>query len=274
MQSAKDNHILFLCDFSEASLNAFSYLIALADTTHFSIHILNVQNFPLGDSVMLANFSRQSPIQIESSLIRLEKLVDPYLSTHAITYSAEFGQVAISVDEYCERNKVSAVVMGSKKKDDFMVNVFGSNTFSLINEAKYPLLLIPLNSIFNHPLRLGYASDLRPGEENFFSKIKHLFKDTIQSFHWIHITERPIIHPNEKVSEVLLSAESYFANCSAEILESDNVLFELDNFVQAQSIDLIVFRKQFRSFMDRIVKPSTTRKFSFRSNIPILILPE
>jgi nucleotide-binding universal stress UspA family protein len=268
------NHYLFLCDFSEAAKHAFSYLMQMVHPSEDFIYVLNVQNFPLGDSVMLTNFSRQSPIMIESAIHRLEDLVKPYLSTHNLSYGAEFGQVSISVEEYCEKNKVDAVVMGSKRKSDFLVNIFGSNTFELIHGAAFPLLLIPVNIPFKEALKIGYASDLRLDEEPYFLKIKKLFRNRIASFHWVHISEKSNEYSENRAKEMLSSSEGLFENSTAEIYIHEALSEALDDFVVHHSLDVMVFRKQFRTLLDRIVQPSITRNFTFRSNIPLLILPE
>jgi nucleotide-binding universal stress UspA family protein len=274
MVANPSNHFLFLCDFSEASLHAFAYLMQMVHPSKDSVYVLNVQNFPLGDSVMLANFSRQSPLVIESALRRLEDLVAPFHATHSVSFGAEFGQVSISVEEYCENNKVDAVVMGSKRKSDFLVNLFGSNTFGLIHEAVFPLFLIPVNAQYKKELKMGYASDLRPQEEAYFSKINHIFKDCLASFHWVHIAEKSNQNLESRAQEILVSSQEVFKNSTAEIYTHKDLIEALDDFVVSHSLDVMVFRKQFRSFLDRIIQPSVTRKFTFRSNIPLLILPE
>src|SRR5690606_5767205 len=135
------------------------------------IHILNVQNFPVSDMALIANFTQTHHVQLDAALTELEKMKSKINADGELSYSADFGEVAHSATACCETQAVICVIMGIKTRSSFLVKWFGSNTTAVINSLMVPVLLIPTGHNFNLSLNVAFASDKKSNESIYLQKL-------------------------------------------------------------------------------------------------------
>lgn len=270
MEDLTRKKILVLCDFSEPAENAVHYAVEWADMAGLNVHILNVQNFPVPDMVLMATFTRNHDIQLDTALAELEKIKSRYTTHISISFSAEFGEVANSAEEYCQNNEVECVVMGIKSKNSFLVKWFGSNTTALINTIKVPILLIPPSCQFKHTMNIAFASDKRADEAKYLKLLHHLLGGLVINFLWIHIgaeSEKNLM-PDLKMQDIMLKL---FPETSHHVENTDDIQEALAEITRENAVDMIVMRTNHKSLISRFTTKSVSREYSYKTTIPMLI---
>lgn len=270
MDTSGREKILVLSDFSGPSENAIDYAVAWARYAALDIHILNVQNFPVSDMVLIANFGQNHNIQLSSALAELEKIKYRYGNPDYITYNAEFGEVASSAEEYCRNNPVTCVVLGIKARDALLVKWFGSNTTALINTLKVPLLLVPPAHQFKQNLNIAFASDKRPDEARYLKLLHNTWGPLVNNFLWIHVGTpgEKALMPDIKTQDLMVKL---FPNTSHHIENTDDILKALAEITKENSVDILVMRTSHKNLISRLTTRSVSREYSYKTAIPLFI---
>ena len=60
-------------------------------------------------------------------------------------------------------------------------------------------------------------------------------------------------------------------NIECGILETTDVLQGMENFVREKEIDVLAVTTRKRNFLEKLFKPSATKKFLFQTQIPLLV---
>lgn len=270
MNNSEHKKLLILYDFSEPSENALQFAVDWASHANLGIHILNVQNFPVSDMVLIANFTQNYNVQLDAALTELEKLKSKINFEGELSYSAEFGEVAHSAKDFCEAHAVICVIMGIKTRSSFLVKWFGSNTTAVINSLTVPVLLIPTGHNFSISLNVAFASDKKSSESNYLHKLHILLGEYINNFLWIHFgsEKEKNLMPDIKVQELM---SQYFPNTSHHVETTNEIQEALAEFSANHKVDILVMRTDHKNLLSRITTKSVSREYSYKTTIPLLI---
>jgi nucleotide-binding universal stress UspA family protein len=165
--------ILVLTDFSQPAYNAAVYALQLAKQLKVDIKLCNAFKVP-AEAPMAAqvawpseNYSSLKMETDEELRFIAEKLSkgldsgkDSSIFKPLITYVSEVGSVTEVARNLVDEQKLSLVVMGTSGTGGLTHFMMGSNCRDMINEACFPLLLIPSNVNFKNITKIRFATDL------------------------------------------------------------------------------------------------------------------
>jgi nucleotide-binding universal stress UspA family protein len=165
--------ILVLTDFSQPAYNAAVYALQLAKQLKADIKLCHAFKVPAEDLMAaqiawpLENYSSVKMETDEELRFIAEKMSkeldsgkDSSVFRPLISYTSEVGSVTEVVRNLVNEQKLSLVVMGTSGTGGLTHFMMGSNCREMINEACFPLLLIPPNVIFKNITKIRFATDL------------------------------------------------------------------------------------------------------------------
>ncbi len=178
---------------------------------------------------------------------------------------------------FTQKHPPRLIVMGIKGPSNEKLDIIGSTTAGVIYKAEVPVLVIPEKAPI---LNLGavkkvlYATNF---DENDFVSINKLlgllipFETTIDCLH-IGKTDDKVW--NEAKLESMsndLKVNYPDASISCAIRQGDNILEEIDKYIEENSCDVLSLTTHKRNMLTRIFNPSIARKMVFHAKTPILV---
>lgn len=169
------------------------------------------------------------------------------------------------------------IVMGtrglSKKNNDLI----GSVTAEVIERAKVPVLAIPEESPHNSLQllkNLAYVTSFDSKDFDAIHRLMNIIDKLKIVVHCIHVG-----HKGENLwDEVRLKGmrdflqEKYVQNkIQCDFVEGDDMLLEMEKYVQDNKIDIIALNTHRRTIFARLFNPGIARKMLFHTKTPLLV---
>ncbi len=153
----------------------------------------------------------------------------------------------------------------------------GSNTASIIQKVKIPLIAVPNDLKLNNDLKVAISTDLHNLKSaKVFDFPKELVKAFSGMFYIINVTEDlgkidPVdfIDHAADVDELFTGFEHTF-----KFLEGVDYEREILEFITIHNIDLLVVVSRKRNFVNRLFHKSISKQLTMHSPVPILVLSD
>jgi len=271
--------IIVATDFSPAAENALKYAVALsvAAKTEMVVH----HSLPLSHSTAksitpLPNYRKE----LENSKQRLLNLTSEIEATYHIKVRAACG-TALLLDDLEELTKEynEALVVVGMREDSWERMMFGSMTISILEAAKYPVLVVPTGTHFTGIAEIVLAVDNQqvPGQRCLrplvdFASIN---KAKIQV---LHIEKGAKKSNADALSDENSALENYTIlkdyDLSYKELNSQTVVDGIAKGIEIYNADIIAMIPHKKHFWNLIFNKSNTQKMAAKSTIPLLTLPD
>lgn len=268
--------LLVPTDFSDISENAVNYAAELSKFLDARLVLLNTYSLPMPlvetpvANIQFEEINRANKEQLKALDKRLKAGGDD-LRTELIT------AIGFSIEEillYSETTKADIVVLGVPGAKSSSTD--GSNTISVAQESKCPVLMVPEGVKFKKPARIALACD--------YSSI--VPDDVVQKFiDFVNVFNAKVL-----VFDVLKKAElvTYEKAMVEENLEEslhdiehtlhfptgDNLVEEINAFVDRHLVDLLVMMPHKYNFLQGLFHRSNTKQMALHSHIPLLAIHE
>lgn len=270
--------LLVPTDYSNAGNNAMHYAAALAREAEAKLVLFNALKLPVHAANTLLTANTISRL-IEDNKVRLQRLAAEVSKQYGIEVEpyCSVSFVAEELSDLVERLEVDLVVMGMREEnDDF--GYFGSVTAYVVEQALFPVLVIPEEVSFNGIERILFACDnncIKP--ENKLP----ILKDIALTFH----AEVEVLHVYKVKEPIEVEEATHHEKPSGleEILKGvghvyrditdDHVLSGIEKGVRSYQADILVMVPNHTSFWDSLFNRSKTRKMALKSNVPLLSIP-
>ena len=171
-----------------------------------------------------------------------------------------------------EEKEVDLIIMGTKGAKGLTEIIMGSNTASVIEKAKCPVIAIPKGVRFKQIKKITYASDYHKSDIGALKKLLEIAKPFNAQINILHVSSIELEKEKDLMKKFMAEVNDkidYF-NLSFQILGGDDVEKELENYLQEDNCDLLVMATHHRDLMDRIFGKSFTKKMAFHTKIPLM----
>jgi nucleotide-binding universal stress UspA family protein len=263
-------------DFSNAAHNALVYSLAMAKPFGAKVivfHAYQIQVLTGVDTAVLVPETdtkavvedrlRQHLLAINESEVDIELL-----------YSE--GPAAPTILATAVAKGADMIVSGMKDHGKTFRQFFGSTVTALAKITTLPFIVVPEAAGYQPPLKIALASDIAPETdthildclasigERFHSKlyIVRVIRDRFEEV--LELKHRPA--RLDRLSPTLETAYTY--------TQSKHVPEALDFFIHAAQINLLAMVPHKHTLLEKWFFKSNTKAMIFRSDIPLLILPE
>ncbi|MEO8822177.1 MAG: universal stress protein [Ginsengibacter sp.] len=261
-------------DFSDASINAAKYAIALtAKIPEAEVTLYNVYS-----SINLPTLnSKDEGSRLQISLHELDDIRSNIgEGRENISIVVEEGSFVELLSEYVLGHATDMVLMGitgsSRIKQVFM----GTNTLNVIREIDCPVMIIPAEAKFTGFKKVVFTSDFtdvaRTTPFVSLKKIMNTFKPelsilNVDSEHFVELT------PEYQIEKEAMVDKLGEYNPEFSFLRSYDFLEGISSFVEARKINAIITVPRKHSFLSQLFKTSHTKKLAYHSNVPIIAVP-
>ncbi|MEZ5083313.1 MAG: universal stress protein [Bacteroidales bacterium] len=284
--------ILVPVDFSEHSLNACNYALALADKLKAEIKLLysyfnpiigsepylEGQSFDLYMDQVINNIAIDARRHLLELKSKIQQQVEAENIKHVkISYALDKGPADDVIFHYIEKFKPGVVVMGIKGADDDSGKFIGSTTRKVMENSQVPVFAIPGNAEFKSTQqfnRVLYATNFDESDFGSLRKLMTLVRPFNMKIMCAHISFEGMGKVDEarmKSMKKHFNEEYQEYSISCEIIQHENVVEGLQEYIEKNEIDMIAMTTHKRGIIERFFNPSIARKMLFHSRIPVLV---
>ena len=271
--------ILVATDFSEASRNASIYAAQLASA-------FNARLLLFGAYQHIAVPVTEAPVLLASEYVRkiTQQLLEQEKASLSTAYEIDIeiscneGPAADMILITAREKKADLIIAGMKDYGIGLRKLLGSTVTALARKTKIPLIVIPANATYTpiSSIALAIESDLETDANNhlldalkeigekFHSKL-YLIKVVNNRWNQAYqFSNRPL-----KLTKLISTLNPLY-----ECVEGNDIISALNQFIKGYRIDMLAMLPHKHSLMDTWFIKSTTRSMVFKTQVPLLILPD
>ena len=285
--------ILIPVDFSEYSMKAYKIGFNIAKNFNAEIVLIHVYFTPLYAASLPYGGDFNNQINDEENVRMVLKKVNSDLNKLSDTIKEEIASGKLpdlkfscilregipeeEILRYSKDNNPMLIVMGTRGKNKKDIDLIGSVTAEVIERSKITVLAIPENTSFSNYDEIKHIAFLTNFDQRDLISFDSLIK-SITSFKFsvslIHLADT-----KDEWNEIKLAGiKEYFKkqyphlNISYDVVQNDNLLNILDNYIENNSIDIMALTSYKRNILSRLFNPGMARKMIFHSDTPLLVM--
>ncbi|MGZ3862190.1 MAG: universal stress protein [Bacteroidia bacterium] len=269
--------ILVPTDFSKNAAHALNYAIDVAKHRNAKLILLHAYNIDFAASYVPVNLIESEIQQAkEKSNVQLKGLQTKvahagHINCECISRQDNAIEAILSV---IKEKDVDLVIMGTQGASGISGLFFGSNTAAVVEKATCPVMAIPDDTRINKLRKITYASNYHHSDIAIISEITGLAKAYGAQINILHISPDKEFAGEEKhkMEEFIAEVEKKvnYNNLSFQLLYGADPEEKLAEYLQDDTTDLLVISTQHRSFYEKIVERSITKRLVQYVKIPIL----
>ena len=273
--------ILLPTDFSDISLNAIDYAMALFAEESCEFYLLHVYRVPyVTNETLMENDAQQLAI-IESELYdtsqnRLNEIQTKLKKgdKHRFHVISDYNFFINSVQQRIDEKKIDLIVMGTKGATGAKEIFLGSNTGDVLMKTDCNVIAVPEKLAYKPPKEIVFPSDfkvkyeLKDLQPLISLAVKHKSRIRV-----LHLSQSEHLDPDQESCRRVL--ESYFEEVEHTYHTLTHTDFEeaLNCFTQSRgNIDMIAIVSGHYSFLQRLFFRPKVMELSFHTKIPLFVL--
>ena len=267
------NRIIVPTDFSEGAWNALVYAVELAQASKTEqLLVINAYQEPHSGAATMLSIVELMKEESQEDLNKLQQKVEEkgYHQLVHIEYKSIHANLVGAVNSQL-KEPGQLVVMGSLGETGALEKLIGSNTYAVMSKVDAPVLMIPLDAKFSFEGKLMLAVDV----DHIPKSIDQAILKTMAEYH--HTSTVEVVHVDH--TEQTLGHEAFesllpdvpFESIS---LSGDKVAQTINEYMASQPVDILVLLRIKRSYIDKLLHTSLTKKLALQANIPILVIKE
>lgn len=284
--------ILVPVDFSEHTANICHFALEIAKKTgaeirlfhaYFDYAILTGGSFPYpleGTEF----FSQDTLFQIRESALaemlelesRLKKqLTDEKIENVWIVHTLTGGIPEEEIMNIAETYNPDLIVIGTRGKGQKDM-LTGRITSRVVMNATCRVLTVPYGAEYKGINRILYATDFNDENVRDIQRLIDLVNDYNPVIHCVHVNlEKDSGADMEKMEQLRnhFSDPGLSEKLLFTIIEEEDFLQAIDNYVSAHQIDMIAIIRHRKGFIRRLFSKDRTRELLFHSHLPLYIFP-
>jgi nucleotide-binding universal stress UspA family protein len=273
--------ILVTVDFSANSRKTIRFAIQLASQYKAEIIFLNIVSLlaptldHAWDYVYYSKFQNDQVHRNKNQLVNLiKKLYDSKLPS-GVKYTCECqlgNDVGDQILTYAKKSKVNFICVGASGTG-VIEKLFGTVATHLITNSPIPVFVIPRNYRLKPMLDLCYASDMK-NLESELKKVMELAKSIKTTVKVLHLEyEIELKENHKKLKEKAQKYETKDIKFHYKKLDS---LYSMNynltkGITQLKPSIVLLFTKQNRKWIERILVSSESAELSFTAKTPLLV---
>lgn len=269
-------NIIVPTDFSENANNALSYALSMATRTGAKVTLLHVYHLPPSNSTAFRDIAPILKQDAEQDLARLTNQIksNPHYSNVAYETIAKRGHLSIELNTLAKQSHADLIVMGTKGASGLSEIFVGTNTATVIEDTKCPVMAVPERAVYKDISRILYATDYKDCDFdsiNRLTEIASVFNATILMLH-VSRNSSTTAKENDLIDAFAekVKQKITYPHISYRLVESSDVLVGLNSTIQSMDIDLVAMTTKKRGFFESFFNNSITKKMSYHTNIPLL----
>lgn len=273
--------ILFPTDFSKTSENAFRYALQIANQFEASIATVHTFTAPVVATTPMVMVEEMTELTEQYEMQEYQEFnkkihqitADLGLGNVRIDHTLEYGLAVEEIVRMSKKEQCDIIIMGTDGDDGFGRWLFGSHATKVMSKSTIPVLIIPNEARYKPIRKIAYATSFEDVNDNIIEDLVSWIGKFDAELTFVHIASKGEFIDAEQyanMSELTNLAERY-DNVKFKIIYDNNVLGELENYVEDENFDMLVMVTHRYPFFKRLFNPSLTRQMTFETEIPLLV---
>lgn len=274
-------NLLCPIDFSEVSLNALEFAVAIGEKEQSDLTILNIFTRSDYNKILKSeNVEEEYERLLEIASAKLEAIKEEILkiSTAKGLASCETwlkaGKIVDVVSELAEENQFDLIVMGTTGHSSYERKYLGGKALSIIHHTHCPVLCVPENHTFHGINNIVYATDYQEEDKLALQLLVDFARVLDAKLEVLHVS-----HHNDAIDKAM------FADFKEELehfihdgeVEFERVVFNhvaegLDEYMKKSEADVLVLLNKKLNFLESLFHRSLTDHLNKFSDYPLMIL--
>ncbi len=277
--------ILVPTDFSATAMKAVTYAAEIAEKTGAVIFLLHVIE-PIAEGLrqhhaLYERLHEENTNAGLSELDTMQKSIAEFYPTIKIKTELAKGTVINSIVAFADEEQMDLIVMGTTGATGLKEIFMGSVAAGTISRTKIPVLTVPAGYEMEQQDVILFATN--KFEENkellnpivtlakLFSAIIHVavFVDTDDA------GAAEYVYNTRQLNHYINFLKKTFPDTKfkGELLEGSDFETTIDKYDNKNEVDIIAMITYPKSFWEKIMRKSMTKKMAFHSTIPLLAIP-
>lgn len=265
-------HILVPTDFSEFSNHAFQFACNMAVQSKAKITLFHVVEPPYNFAVAVEGMLE---LMEKNAYKRMKIIADSCDEEINIKNEVRHGRTSREILNFAENSGADMIVMGSRGQSGLSRAVLGSVSAAIAHESPVPLFVIPEETMNTEAASLLFATNFRKNDPENFLLTSSLAGLLDASVSVIHVS--PAIDFETRIRHLgfteLLREETGNKSMEVELIENENLLVGLANYVTEKPISGIVLNRYRKSVVQKLFGKDHTDEMLTYADLPLLILP-
>ncbi|MEO9147108.1 MAG: universal stress protein [Ginsengibacter sp.] len=272
------DNIIVPLDFSDASYNAAHYAASLSNIFNASIILVHTYMNPFAIDEMPADLLNQPEKELweikEEQLTEYVEILRKKFTIRVKGVVRE-GMPTPSILAVAANENAGLIVMGMKGKGKSN-SVFGSNTTLVMRKSSIPVLVIPEKVEFKNIENITLASDFDVETElSNYSLLREIALKNNVFIRIVNVRKKNSGLSDDEIAGKLNTALAFEGlKHQFYMIKEDEVDEGIEDFLEEHPSDILVMVARKRNLFERIFKASHTKKMSYETEIPLLVLQD
>lgn len=270
--------ILCPTDFTKSSENAVRYAIEIARIFKSKIILMHAYETPV-----IYTDVTVSSVQLDFELLReaaLKQLKKFHLKLIENVKDVQFelilqqGLPSSRTVEIAVEKKVDMIIMASTASTQLQRFLIGSNASRVVREAPCKVMLIPQKAKFNGLKKIVFSTDL--SDENLLASNQvvsfgQMFRSEII---FLNVDNKNLVHDETDLNRVTHRIKQFvqYPKMRGYVCTDLNIADGITFFMKNEKADCLALATHHRKFLQALANPSITKRVSYRTDIPLLII--
>ncbi len=265
--------IIIPIDFSDNSINALEFAIALAGKKDGEIILVHVIE-AVFDFASQASIAMESMHQDANSLMEktLEKHHNSNLKFNTIIKE---GTASISVARLAREMDATLIVMGTQGASGIKLALIGSTTINLIKESSIPVLVVPAESKALDIRKVALALEFATREEKFIDWVIDMSTRWQLGIEFVHVQTADDFEEKPGIKKLEDFIASHHPGLAIKIhtFYAKTPVRGLDQFLEENENVILVMCHEHKNLWKQVLNRSQTIEMVFHSKVPLLVMP-
>ncbi len=276
--------LLVPTDFSPCATNAVNFAAGIAKILSAEIVLLNIYEDAGSAYTDYVGLNREfKAAMINERLQKLKQLKQSIEQTEGITVSVlqYKGPVKESIIRSAADINANIIVMGTLGDGGIKERLWGSHTAAVIGVSKVPVVAVPIAYDGALPDKILFTTNHFEGSARILDPVFELAAvNMAQVFVAFFSPESVDSHaglkdrPKELVEYGRELQKTYHdKDLVTAYLPGDDFENTIEQYIDKNGIKLLAIVTYQRSFFERLFNPSVSKKMSYHTKIPLLVIP-
>ena len=276
--------ILCPVDFSDTSAKAMEYAVYIAQHAGAHLSLLHVLHLPIVDtsetalvaSELLGEQKRDAAVKLDSLCLEIEKQYgangDGGFTCDYIVKEALLTDIA---EELTAAGAYNLIVMGTTGLDNTVEELLiGSNTESVMEEVKCPVLSIPSTAPKPKLDKIVYASDYSEEDRNALAQVVKLGSFFGSHIDVVHVVKSQDDIHGEEAERFWAELQKLFPNVPLSFQEITNKHRDegLKSYFKRAGGEVLAVVRRKKGFLRELFSQSLAERLTYQAEVPLLVL--
>ncbi len=274
--------ILIPTDFSKCADVAIDFAMQSARISAVElslIHVMEVYPTVYDPSGLAATYPMEYREDMEKQLLELK---DQIWKTrrHRVDTGVYDGPVTGGIIVAQKDKHADIIVMGTNGASGLRETFLGSQTGAIIGQAKIPVLALPCNYKWKKPQKVLLATNNFEQEPAVLEFILDFVRFYEAELHIVVFTNDKkdkaltfVEHHHQLNSYIEMIKLRYGIDSIANQIHGIDLEESLNEYIKEHQIDVLAMVTHKRKFFAGIFQPSTTKRMSYHTTVPLLAIP-